>query len=158
MIGMVGMSMAKEYYILWRLAHYFVTVEQYRIIKVGSSHDEIWLEKQEDKENPIIRLFAKNFDWSNLLQKDIDFVAFNAEKIRKQIKAKTLMIKNVYISSLVPVDEFEYRLDKEYKLNPSFKGSTYSVMLHTTHDDLEEKVNRIFGKSIHLELLYEHSV
>jgi len=152
MLGMVGMSMAKEYYILWRLAHYFVTVEQYRIIKVGSAHDEIWLEKQEDKENPIIRLLAKNFDWSNLMQKDIDFVAFNAEKIRKQLKTKSLTIKNIYISSLVPVDEFEYRLNKEYKLNPSFKGSTYSVMLHTAHDDLEEKVEQVFEKSINLSI------
>lgn len=138
--------MAKEQYLLWRLAHYFIKEEHYRIITISPSHDEIWLEKEENKERPVIRLLAKNFDWFNALHKDMQKVTFHAESLRKQFSTRQLCVKNIYISSLVPIDEYDFYLDKDYKLNPKQKSSSYSTMLLTTDEQLlQEKIKSLIG-------------
>lgn len=143
--------MTKEYYLLWRLAHYFIKEEHYRIITISPSHDEIWLEKEENKEIPVIRLLAKNFDWFNLLHKDMQKVTYHAEVLRKQFSTKNLCVKNIYISSLVPIDEYEFYLDKEHKLNPKLKSSSFSTIVVTTEEEpLQEKIKSLIGKELPL--------
>ena len=39
----------QEDFMFWRLAHYFISKHEYRIIQLSKNHQEIWLEKLEDK-------------------------------------------------------------------------------------------------------------
>jgi rhomboid protease GluP len=103
---MGGMSV-KEEYIFWRLASFFISEQGYRVIQLFENQKELWLEKLENKNVPVIRLLQHDFDWGNSMQRDIEYAAANGERIRNQIKRRELRVLNIYVSKLTPVDEYE---------------------------------------------------
>lgn len=121
----------KEDYVFWRLAHFFISEQGYRIIQLFENQKELWLEKIENKNAPIIRLLRSDLDWSNSMQRDIEFTAFNGEKVRKQIGRRELTIVNIYISQFPPVDDYEYRLKAPY-IFPQGKKTMVSTILLTS--------------------------
>ncbi|WHX99316.1 rhomboid family intramembrane serine protease [Neobacillus sp. DY30] len=119
----------KEDYIYWRLAFFFISEQGYRIIQLFENQKELWLEKLENKKAPIVRLLRKDFDWSNAMQRDIEFTAANGEKVRKQLGRRELSIVNIYVSQFPPVDEYEFRLKHPFFFPQSNKTSVSSVLL-----------------------------
>ncbi|SMQ82868.1 rhomboid protease GluP [Bacillus sp. OV166] len=104
----------RERYIFWKLAYSFISDHGYRIIQLFDNQKELWLEKIENKKAPIIRMLLHNLDWSNAMQRDIEFTAANGERVRKQIGRHELNVVNIYVSQFPPVDEYEFRLVKPF--------------------------------------------
>ncbi|MEK4969275.1 hypothetical protein MKX29_16940 [Cytobacillus sp. FSL R7-0696] len=88
---------SKEAYLFWSLANHLLHQEEYRFIQLSEKQDELWIEKLENKQTKIIRLLRKDLDWSNWLQRDIESVAFNGERIRKQVRHREMTVLNIYI-------------------------------------------------------------
>jgi rhomboid protease GluP len=125
----VGVLNYREDYAFWRLAHFFISEQDYRIIQLFENQKELWLEKLENKKAPILRLVRIDLDWSNSLQRDIEFTASNGEQIRTQIGRGELSVVNIYISQFPPVDEYEYRLQSPFSYPQGNKTSVTSVLL-----------------------------
>jgi rhomboid protease GluP len=100
----------------------------YRIIQLFDNQKELWLEKLENKKAPIIRMLLHDLDWSNSMQRDIEFVAMNGERVRKQIGRNQIHVVNIYISQFPPVDEYEYRLTSPYVFPEGNKTTVSSFM------------------------------
>ncbi|WP_066257617.1 rhomboid family protein [Neobacillus drentensis] len=105
---------SKESYVFWKLAYSLISEEGYRIIQLFENQKELWLEKIENKKAPVIRILLHNLDWSNAMQRDIEFTAANGERVRKQIGRQQLNVVNIYVSQFPPVDEYEFRLAKPF--------------------------------------------
>ncbi|HVH96185.1 MAG TPA: rhomboid family intramembrane serine protease, partial [Bacillus sp. (in: firmicutes)] len=101
----------REEFVFWRLAHYFISEQEYNIIQLSKSQKELWLEKVENKEVQVIRILLHNLDWSNWLQRDLEMTVANGESIRKQIKKRSLNVINIYVTPFPPVDDYEYRIE-----------------------------------------------
>jgi rhomboid protease GluP len=132
------------------LAHFFITNQDYRIIRFFENQKELWLEKLENKKAPIIRMMLHDLDWSNSLQRDIEFVATNGERVRKQIGRSELHVMNIYISQFPPVDEYEYRLTSPYVYPEGNKTTVSSILLAKGEFEkgfqrISEKLNREVG-------------
>ncbi|MEH7178746.1 rhomboid family intramembrane serine protease [Neobacillus vireti] len=119
----------KEDYLFWKLAHFFISGQGYRIIQLFENQKELWLEKLENKKAPIIRLLRQDLDWSNSMQRDIEFTASNGEKVRKQIGRSELSVVNIYISQFPPVDDYEFRLQHPFIFPQGKKTIVNSVLL-----------------------------
>lgn len=97
----------QEEFIFWRLANYFISEHEYRIIQLSKSQKELWLEKLENKEAQVIRILLYNLDWSNWMQRDIQLTLANGESIRKQLHKRSLDVLNIYVTAYPPVDDYE---------------------------------------------------
>lgn len=102
----------QEEYLFWKLVQYFIIEKEYRIIQLAKSQKEIWLEKLENKETPVIRILLHQLDWSNWLQRDIHLTLANGESIRKQLKKRKINVTNIYITPYPPVDDYEFLIEK----------------------------------------------
>ncbi|WP_042355054.1 rhomboid family protein [Bacillus rubiinfantis] len=107
---------SREEYIFWRLANTFIVDWGYRIIQLFENHQELWLEKLENKLSPIVRLKLEDIGWSQSLQRDIEWTAANSERIRQQLGRRELQMINIYISEYPPVDEYESLIGDPYIL------------------------------------------
>ncbi|MFZ7945395.1 rhomboid family intramembrane serine protease [Neobacillus sp. 19] len=119
----------KESYIFWRLAYSFISDHGYRIIQLFENQKELWLERLENKQAPIIRMLLHDLDWSNAMQRDIEYTASNGERIRKQIGRSELNVMNIYVSQFPPVDEYEYRISKPFVYPEGNKTSVSTILL-----------------------------
>ncbi|XJZ26220.1 rhomboid family intramembrane serine protease [Bacillota bacterium Lsc_1132] len=137
---------SKEEYIFWRLAQFFIAKIGYRIVQLSENQKELWLEKLENKKTPVIRILAHSLDWSNRMQRDIEFTAENGEKIRKQLGRGELNVLNIYISSYPPVDDYQDRL-KEPFVSPDNKKTAVltMIMAQGEYERGFEKLTTLFG-------------
>ena len=55
----------REEFVFWRLAHYFISEQEYNIIQFSKSQKELWLEKLENKEVQVIRILLHN--WTGVI-------------------------------------------------------------------------------------------
>ncbi|MEH7414137.1 rhomboid family intramembrane serine protease [Neobacillus drentensis] len=146
------MSNKEEGYIFWRLAYSFISNHGYRVIQLFENQKELWLEKLENKKAPIIRMLLHNLDWSNALQRDIEFTASNGERVRKQIGRSELNVLNIYVSEFPPVDEYEFRLTKPFVFPKGNKTIVNSILL--TKELLESgfgEVSERIGSEVHFD-------
>jgi rhomboid protease GluP len=112
----------------WQLIHYFVTKKGLRLFKVSSDEQEIFLELEDTKETTAIRIICQDIDGSNYIARDIEKLAKQGEKIRKELKSRSLTIINVYISDYLPVDDYQAVLDKVYLTkNKRIKIQSYII-------------------------------
>ncbi len=118
----------REGYIFWRLAYTLIAEHGYRIIQLFENERELWLEKLENKKVPIIRMLHHDLDWSNAMQRDIEFTAANGERVRKQLGRHELHITNIYISQYPPVDDYQFRISSPF-VNPEANKTTVSSIL-----------------------------
>ncbi|KAB2338516.1 rhomboid family intramembrane serine protease [Cytobacillus depressus] len=139
----------QEDYLFWRLAHYFITDQEYRIIQLSEQHQELWLEKMENKKAPVIRLLRYNLDWSNWMQKDIEHIAVNGERIRKQLRRGEMNVLNLYISAFPPVDDYEFRIEKPFIPQENEKTKVNSIIFErNNYDEGFSKLSTIFHTPI----------
>nr|WP_066395953.1 rhomboid family intramembrane serine protease [Cytobacillus eiseniae] len=119
----------QEEYIFWKLAHHFISEQEYRIVQLSKEHNEIWLEKLENKQAQVIRLLRYNLDWSNWMQKDIALTAENGERIRRQLGRSNMNVMNVYVSAFPPVDDYEFRINEPFLHPNKSKTKVQSVLV-----------------------------
>jgi rhomboid protease GluP len=119
----------REGYVFWKLAYSFISNHGYRIIQLFENQKELWLEKIENKQAPIIRILLHNLDWSNAMQRDIEFTAANGERVRKQIGRHELNVVNIYVSQFPPVDEYGFRLERPFVHSDGNKTMVSSILL-----------------------------
>lgn len=119
----------KEGYIFWRLAYLLIADHGYRMIQLFENQKELWLEKFENKHAPIIRMLLHDLNWSNSMQRDIEFTAANGERVRGQIGRREINVVNIYVSQYPPVDDYEYRIAKPYVNPNSNKTTVRSIIL-----------------------------
>ncbi|MBY0122391.1 rhomboid family intramembrane serine protease [Bacillus sp. S/N-304-OC-R1] len=146
----------QEEFLFWRLAQYFISVKEYRIIQLSEQHNELWLEKMENKEAQVIRLLRFNLDWSNWMQKDIEKTAINGERIRKQLLRGEINVINLYISAYPPVDDYEFRIEKPFIVPGNEKTRVTSIIIDRAHyKEGTSKLYNIFHDDISLSLSSE---
>lgn len=139
-----------EDYTFWRLAHFFVVDLEYRLINISKSQKELWLEKTENKQAPVIRLVQHNLDWGNWLQQDLERTGLNGENIRKQIIRGNLNVTNIYVTAYPPVDDYEFRIEKPY-IHPNQKTSVTSTIIErATTEEQTAKISAYFGKPLEI--------
>ncbi|WP_102274568.1 rhomboid family protein [Cytobacillus massiliigabonensis] len=139
----------QEEYLFWRLAHYFISDQEYRIVQLSKEQNEIWLEKMENKEAQTIRLLRYNLDWSNWMQKDIELTAMNGERIRKQLAKSSMNVVNIYVTPYPPVDDYEFRISEPFQFPSNGKTRVQSIIFDRAHYEQGfQKVQKIFHDSI----------
>jgi rhomboid protease GluP len=135
-----------EDYIFWRLAHFFISDLEYRVVKLSDNQTELWLEKRENKKAQIIRLLQYDIDWGNWLQQDIEKTVINGEAIRKQITRGELHVCNLYVSAYPPVDDYEFRIEEPYIHPKSKKTIINSVIIdRTSYKEKIQQLSHQFG-------------
>ncbi|WP_433743144.1 rhomboid family intramembrane serine protease [Falsibacillus pallidus] len=110
---MNGLDVKKEW-LFWKIAYELIEKNNYRLLKISSNQNEIWMENVSQKQAPIIRLTNHDVDWSNRLQQEIEWTARNGENIRKAFHKRNVRVQNVYISDFPPVDDYQFRLEKPF--------------------------------------------
>ncbi|MFE8702473.1 rhomboid family intramembrane serine protease [Cytobacillus sp. FJAT-54145] len=141
----------QEDYIFWRLAYFLINNQEYRIIQLSKDQNELWLEKTENKKYPLIRLLRYDLDWSNWMQRDIERTAINGENIRKQVSRREMNVLNVYVSAFVPVDDYEYIIQKPFD-HPRLKKIKVDSLLvsRQSYRDVIHRIENLFDDSINL--------
>lgn len=148
----------KEEYIFWRLANYFITEQDYRVLQLFENQRELWLEKLDNKKAPIIRLLLHNLDWSNKMQRDIEFTASNGEKIRRQLGRRILNVVNIYISPYPPVDEYEFRLSQPFVFPDGKKTEVNTIIMAMgTYETGLKRLSEQFDKHVAFQIWDEYS-
>ncbi len=118
----------RESYVFWRMANALITEHGYRIIQLFENQRELWLEKMENRNAPVIRMLLENMDWGNAMQRDIEFTAANGESVRKQLGRNKLDVINIYISEFPPVDDYKFRLENPFVFPDKNKTTVHSFL------------------------------
>ncbi|PAE21810.1 rhomboid family intramembrane serine protease [Bacillus sp. 7504-2] len=140
-----------ERYLFWKLAHGFIVELGYRMIKLSSDQNELWLEKRENRQAQIVRLLHYDIDWSNWLQQDIERTAVNGERIRKQMTRGELQVANIYVSSYPPVDDYEFRLLKPYFDPVQNKTKvTSSLIANSNYIEEIQRLEKFFNMELNI--------
>src|SRR3954454_17964132 len=145
----------REEFVFWRLAHYFISEQEYNIIQLSKSQKELWLEKVENKEVQVIRILLHNLDWSNWLQRDLEMTVANGESIRKQIKKRSLNVINVYVTPFPPVDDYEFRIEKPL-LHPNGEKTKVTSIICDQQNGVKN-IESVLQDSIEMEWKSEYS-
>lgn len=145
----------REDYLFWRLAHYFVSDQNFRIVKQSQTQNEIWLEKMENKQVQLIRLLRYDLDWSNWLQADMEQTARNAEGIRQRFRKRKLNMLNIYVSAYPPVDDYEFHLSKPLIAADKTTVSTL-IFEQSNVEQATSKLNQALHSSFSIALTHEY--
>ncbi|MCQ6278098.1 rhomboid family intramembrane serine protease [Bacillus sp. EB600] len=148
----------KEEFIFWTLANFFIAEQDYRIIQLFEDQTELWLEKLENKKAPIIRILLHRIDWSNRMQRDIEFTAANGEKIRKQLGRSELKVMNIYVSPYPPVDDDPFHLNDLFVF-PEGNKTTVStfLMAEGTYETSFKRLTEQFDRNITFQIEEDYS-
>lgn len=118
-----------ESYLFWKMAYFLIAEQDYRIVKLSQEQNELWLEKRENKKAQLVRILKYDIDWSNWLQQDIERTALNGERIRKQITRGELQVVNIYLSTYLPVDDYQFRINKPFAHPKESKTNVHSFLI-----------------------------
>lgn len=136
----------QEGFTFWKLAHYFISRHGYRIIQLSKSHNEIWLEKLEDKRIQVIRMLHHSLDWSNWMQRDIEMTAYNGESIRKQVNKREIHLVNIYVTPYPPVDDYEFRIEQPFFYPKGEKTKVTTLICDRANG--RERIEQFWGEEI----------
>ncbi|WP_066312217.1 rhomboid family intramembrane serine protease [Bacillus sp. FJAT-29814] len=142
----------RENFIFWQIAYSLISEHGYRLIQLFDNQKELWLEKLENKHAPIVRLMLENFDWSNTMQRDIEFSAVNGERIRKQLGKSELHLTNIYVSEFPPVDDYESRITQPF-VHPEGNKTVVKTLLLT--NDKAESGLRAISQQLLVDLQFQ---
>lgn len=136
----------QENYMFWRLALYFTSQLNFRIVQLSEDEKELWLEKMENQQLQVVRLIRYNLDWGSWMERDIEKTAGNGERIRQRLGKKGLGVLNIYVSAYPPVDDYEYRLQTPFQLQEGSKTEvTTMIMAPVLYESEAEKLKRFFS-------------
>lgn len=138
----------EEQYRMYRLAYHLVANDGYEVLHMDEKHEEIWLEKLENKTSNVIRLVQQGFDWKNYLKRDIAIVFQKTKAMRQLLPGKHVEIHNVYISAYSPIDDWEM-LKKPMQLNEKNPLTMQIYYLDEQHlKEEQEKFKKAVGSSL----------
>lgn len=131
---------SKQQSLLYDLAAYFVTEKNYSVMYMNLKENEIWLTNEINKEESIIRIINKSFDWKNRLKSDIATVFQRVRAINKTYSLKIVNVSNIYIAEEEPVDDWKGLL-KPLKLKDKI---TYNMsVFYLSNANLSKEIERI---------------
>ncbi|MGN1387118.1 MAG: rhomboid family intramembrane serine protease [Bacillus sp. (in: firmicutes)] len=150
----------KEDFLFWHMIQILTSKYNYSLVTMSEDQKEVWIENNKEKKYPIIRFMRYDFDWANVLKKDLQRTALNGENIRKQLVKKEAEIFNIYVSQFKPVDDHEPMIKSAIKHQ---KTTITSVIVDSL--SWQEELARIeeqLGKSLMMadipEEVEEHQV
>lgn len=97
----------EDTYYFYKLTDYLVRKQGFEIIFIDNSETEIWLQRNKLKQNDVIRLINKEFDWKNQLKTDIERSISSNVILDQLILGRNIQLHNVYIAKRAPVDDWE---------------------------------------------------
>jgi rhomboid protease GluP len=127
-------------FLFWRLVHYFIIEQEYRLIQMSEDHQEIWLENRSNRNAQMVRILRYDLDWGNWMKRDIQQIGVQADNVRRHFGKRDLHMLNLYISTYPPVDDFEDALQQPLELE---KGRTRVSSILFASDRLPESTNRL---------------
>lgn len=134
---------SKQESLMYDLSTYLVSEEKYNVLYMNIKESEIWLTKEIDKTESIIRIVNKRLDWKNRLKSDMASVFQRARSMKKSYTHKIINITNIYITDLEPVDDWKDLL-KPLKLEDEL---TYNMsVFYITNENITEEINRLNKK------------
>jgi rhomboid protease GluP len=155
--GVNRLNMSAEY-LFWKTANFLIVNDHYRILQISKDRQEIWLEKVENKGSQLYRLLCTSFDWSHLLQRDIELVIENGSKVRKKLVRSNLTITNLYFLSLPPVDDYQDLLTQPNLSPDKGKVKVTSFVLDSRNLESSQGVlKELLGEHFSLELHNDYS-
>src|SRR5690625_3366956 len=144
----------KQNSLFYDLSVYLVEQQNYNVLYFNVRENEIWLSKNINKVENIIRIVNKRFDWKNRLKSDIAKVFQRAQSLKKQFTQKTINISNIYITDLEPVDNWKGLL-KPLRLQDKL---TYNMSVYyLTNDTYSTEINRL-NEAIKTNYIYDDKV
>jgi rhomboid protease GluP len=139
----------QEDFLFWRLARFFISDCGYRIVHLSKNQQELWLEKLENKNVQVIRLLKHELTWSNWMQRDIELTATNGENIRKQLNKRNINILNIYVSAFLPVDEYQFRIEKPFTYPGGGKTVVKSIIVErSSYNEQIQEISKILMENI----------
>lgn len=130
-----------ENYTMYKIAYHLVVNDHFDVLEINEKDEEVWLEKHEKNTSIVVRLIHKGFDWKNHLKKDIALIFQKAKAMKRLLADKHVALYNVYVSSHVPVDDWEIlRKPMQLKERNPVKMKVY----YLGEDDLTEEKKRLF--------------
>ncbi len=127
------------YYLAYRL----VQQDKFQILHMDANHDELWLNKNDQKSSLIIRIIQQGFNWKNHLKKDIASVFQRVDNMNHVFNRKNIQIYNIYVTEFPPVDDWE-ALKKPLLLNS--KKSLYMNIFYLSQQQFTEEYGRLLNK------------
>lgn len=138
----------EEKSLLYDLSAHLVTKENFEVLYFNMKASEIWLAKNINREEHIVRIIHRSFNWKNHLKSDMTTVFQRARALSKRLTQKTVNITNIYVADEVPVDDWEDLL-KPLRLNDKI---VYNMSIfYLAHDNLISETNRL---NQHLNMNY----
>lgn len=131
---------SKQKSLMYDLATYFVNEKKYKVLYINIKESEVWLSKEIEKTDNMIRIVNKRLDWKNRLKSDMATVFQRARSMEKSYSHKVINITNIYITDLEPVDDWETLL-KPLKLEDKL---TYNMsVFYITNDNESTEIKRL---------------
>src|SRR5699024_12482661 len=95
----------KQNSLFYDLSVYLVEQQDYNVLYFNVRESEIWLSKNINKVENIIRIVNKRFDWKNRINSDIANIFQRVQSLKKNTTKITINISIIYISKLETVDK-----------------------------------------------------
>lgn len=130
-----------EQYTMYKLAYNLVANDHFDVLHINKNQEEIWLERNVNKQSQIIRLLHHGFDWKNHLKKDIAIVFQKTKAMKRLLQGKYVQVHNVYISAYSPVDTWE-ELKRPMQLNE--KNPVKMNVYYLDDANEQEELHRLF--------------
>ncbi|MGN1400724.1 MAG: rhomboid family intramembrane serine protease [Bacillus sp. (in: firmicutes)] len=102
----------KEDYLFWNIIDRLTSKGVYSIITMTDNGREVWLEYNGKHTYDVVRLMRHDYDWANVMKRDLERTLMNGVKIRKQLFKKPISILNVYVSQYKPVDDYSSMINQ----------------------------------------------
>ncbi|WP_175615346.1 rhomboid family intramembrane serine protease [Piscibacillus halophilus] len=119
---------------------------QYRLVYKSEERDEYILQKIEKKHNHIIRLMHRTYDWSNQMTRDVEQRISTILRQRQLLSGKNIHFHFVYISDLVPVDDWEnLKKTRPIRHNKSVDLTVYYLDQESRGEEWERFSNQLEG-------------
>ncbi|MFC5713375.1 rhomboid family intramembrane serine protease [Thalassorhabdus alkalitolerans] len=128
------MEVLRQNYLFWRLVHYLVIEEKMRVIEISPDQKQVWLEKDQEGNPAVIRVFRADIDWSKWLKEDIEKAKKSFQKAKRFVAAKKAPFYNVYVSPYPPIDNWNDAAKKQADY-PGMSMSTYVIASSNTAEE-----------------------
>ena len=143
-----------EQHYMYRLSYYLVMEEKFNALHINNDRNEVWLEKNNRKRTDIIRLIHQGFPWKNHLKSDIAGVFQRVKMMKKMLTGQQVMIYNVYVTDLEPVDDWS-SLKKTMILKE--KKPMKMKLFYLAEGSLAEEEERLF-ETMHVKPMPRHEL
>ncbi|MBM7552284.1 rhomboid family intramembrane serine protease [Thalassobacillus pellis] len=134
------MYIEEEFY-FWKLTHDLIVNHGFDILHINEQNSEVWLEKEVERKNHVVRLYRGQFDWSNQLKKDIARIHQHIEQNKHMFLGRELLVHAVYVSEFGPVDNWD---GLERPLKVKGKKEIHLNVHYLNQDTREERQKKLY--------------